>query len=318
MMKKELNSSAPFAPFVAISSPPRRHRDWLGYGFLLPYLTLFLVFLILPLLFGLGLSFFRYEMLSKEPPKFVGLDNYAEALWTPNPDGTRGDAYFRKALWATIRFVALASPLTVTLALLIALGISTTTERRQNIYRLLIFIPTMITISVAGILWRWFLADQFGLFNTLLARLGLSEIHFLTETRLAMKSIVLMTLWWTLGGPVVVLLAGIKQIPDAYYEAAAIDGATPLLRCWHITLPMLKPVLLFVIVLNIIGAWQVFGQPFIVTNGGPERSTLVLMQYIYQTSFLNYRLGYGSAMSWILFLLIAAFSVIQFRLLREK
>jgi multiple sugar transport system permease protein len=299
-------------------TPRRISRDWLGYGFLLPYLALFVVFLILPLLFGLGLSFFRYEMLSKEPAKFVGIDNYAEALWAPHSDGTHGDAYFRQALWATVRFVAMASPLTVTIALLIALGISVVPERRQSIYRLLVFVPTMITISVAGILWRWFLTDQFGLFNTLLARLGFSEIHFLSETRLAMRSIVLMTLWWTLGGPVVVLLAGIKQIPDAYYEAASIDGATGWRRCWHITLPLLKPVLLFVVVLNIIGAWQVFGQPFIVTAGGPERSTLVLMQYIYATSFLSYRLGYGAAMSWILFLLIAAFSILQFRLLREK
>jgi multiple sugar transport system permease protein len=120
------------------------------------------------------------------------------------------------------------------------------------------------------------------------------------------------------GGPVIVLLAGIKQIPDAYYEAAAIDGATGWKRTWYITLPMLKPVLLFVIVLNIIGAFQVFGQTFIITRGGPERSTLVLMQYIYEASFMNYRLGYGAAMSWILFLLIAAFSIVQFRLMREK
>src|SRR3954468_14443948 len=114
-------------------------RDWLGYGFLLPYLALFVVFLILPLLFGLGLSFFRYEMLSKEPAKFVGIDNYAEALWAPHTDGSRGDPYFRKSLWATVRFVAMASPLTVTLALIIALAISTTPERRQNVYRLLVF-----------------------------------------------------------------------------------------------------------------------------------------------------------------------------------
>jgi multiple sugar transport system permease protein len=295
-----------------------RWRGWLGYGFLLPYLVLFSVFLVLPLLFGLGLSFFRYEMLSKEPAKFVGMENYAEALWTRHDDGTRGDVYFRKALWATIRFVVMASPLTVTVALLLALGISMTPERRQNAYRLMVFVPTMITISVAGILWRWFFSDQFGLFNTWLVRLGFNEVHWLSNVNLAMKSIVLMTLWWTVGGPVVVLLAGIKQIPDAYYEAAAIDGATGWKRCWYITLPMLKPVLLFVIVLNVIGAWQVFGQTFIVTKGGPERSTMVLMQYIYETSFLNYRLGYGAAMSWLLFLIIAAFSVLQFRLLREK
>src|SRR4051812_35570765 len=215
-----------------------RDRDWAGYGFMLPYLVLFGMFLVLPMVFGLGLSFFRYEMLSKEPAKFVGLENYREALWSPHADGSRGDAYFRKALWATVRFVVLAAPLTVTFALLLALGISMTPERRQNVYRLLVFLPTMITISVVGILWRWFFADQFGLYNMWLTRLHLPEVHWLSDVNMAMKSLVLMTLWWTIGGPVVVLLAGIKQIPDVYYEAAAIDGATGWRRCWYITLPM--------------------------------------------------------------------------------
>jgi ABC-type sugar transport system permease subunit len=133
-----------------------------------------------------------------------------------------------------------------------------------------------------------------------------------------MPSIVLMTLWWTVGGPLVVLLAGLRQIPNVYYEAAAIDGAVGMRRLLHITLPLLRPVLLFVVVLNVIGAFQVFGQPFIITRGGPERSTLVLVQYVYETSFLNYHLGYGAAMSWILFLIIAVFSVLQFRVLRER
>ena len=289
---------------------PRPHRrlEWSGYLFLLPYLVLFAVFLLLPLIFGLVLSFTKYEMLTSAPARFVGLDNYQEALRDP---------YFGKSLWATIRFVVMASPLTVGLALLLALAISTIPERRQHFYRLAVFLPTMITISVAGILWRWMYSTEFGAFNAMLSKVGM-RIPWLTDTSFAMKSIVGMTLWWTVGGPVVVLLAGIKQIPDAYYEAAAIDGATGLKRTWHITLPMLKPVLLFVIVLNIIGAFQIFGQTFIITRGGPERTTLVLMQYIYEASFMNYRLGYGAAMSWMLFLLIAAFSIIQFRLMRER
>jgi multiple sugar transport system permease protein len=286
-----------------------RAGDWAGYGFLAPYLVVFSVFIVLPLVVGLALSFTNVDMKSTEPARFVGAANFREAF---------GDPYFWKALWATVRFVAMASPLTVTIALLIALGISVVPERRQHVYRLMVFVPTMITISVAGILWRWFYADEFGLFNMWLTKLHLDQIRFLSDVGWAMRSIVIMTLWWTVGGPVVVLLAGIKQIPDAYYEAASIDGATGWKSLWHITLPLLKPVLLFVIVMNIIGAWQVFGQPFIITTGGPERSTLVLMQYIYATSFLNYRLGYGAAMSWLLFVIIAVFSLVQFRFLREK
>jgi len=132
-----------------------------------------------------------------------------------------------------------------------------------------------------------------------------------------MWAIVLMTLWWTLGGPIVVLLAGLNQIPRQYYEAAAIDGAGPMRRFLHITLPQLRPILLFVSIMNIIGSFQVFGQTFMITRGGPEHSTRVLVQYIYETAFTNYRMGYGSAMSWLLFAVIAVFAIIQFRILRE-
>ncbi len=293
-----------------------RAADLAGYAFLLPYLVLFTTFLLLPLGYGLWLSVMQYElvspeMLAQQPPKFIGLANYREALRDP---------YFWKALGATFRFVAMTSPLTILIALTLALGISTIPDRRQHVYRLAIFVPTMVTISVAGLLWRWLYSTQFGVFNAILLKLGFVDrpVPFLTDINLAMKSIVAMTLWWTVGGPVIILLAGIRQIPDVYYEAAALDGATGWRRLLHITLPLLKPVLLFAVVLNVIGAFQVFGQPYIITAGGPERSTLVLVQYIYVTSFLNFRLGYGAAMSWLLFLLISAFSILQFRLMRER
>ncbi len=297
------------------ASPRRARSDFTGYLFLAPYLLLFGVFLLLPLAYGLWLSFMQYEMLSPEPPRFIGLANYREAF---------DDPYFWRALWATIRFVAITSPLTIGLALVLALAISTIPERRQHLYRLMVFLPTMITITVAGLVWRWLYNTEFGLLNAILddvvVRLGGVgfKAPWLTNRDWAMPSIVLMTLWWTVGGPLVILLAGVRQIPDAYYEAAALDGATGWRGTVYITLPMLKPVLLLAVVLNVIGAFQVFGQPFIMTQGGPERSTLVLMMYIYETSFNNYRLGYGAAMSWLLFVLIAAFSMLQFRLMREK
>src|SRR4051812_17837240 len=279
-----------------------------GYLFVAPYLALFMVFLLLPLFYGLALSFQKYEMISREPPRFVGLDNYTEALH---------DEYFARALWATARFVVMAVPCTVGLALLVAVGINTLPERRQNFYRLCIFLPTMLTISVAGILWQWFYNNDFGVFNALLAHVGV-QIPWITNEHWAMPAIVLMTVWWTVGGPTVILLAGLKQIPDAYYEAGAIDGAVGWRRFVYITVPLLRPVLLFVLVLNVIGAFQVFGQTFIITRGGPALSTRVLVQYIYETAFNFYRMGYGSAMSWILFLIIVVFSVVQFRVLRER
>jgi len=278
-----------------------------GYLFLAPYLALFLTFLVAPLVYGLALSFMRWEMLSPAPPKFVGLANYAEALQS---------TYFWQAFWATFRFVAMAAPLTVGWALLIALGVNAM-RRRQAVCRAAYFLPTLISISVAGILWRWFYNGEFGLFNAYLGELGL-KAPWLTEAAWAMKSIVLMTLWWTVGGPMVILLAGLQHIPRQYYEAAAIDGATAPQRFWHITLPQLRPILLFVAVMNVIGGFQVFGQTFVITRGGPEFSTRVLVQYIYETAFTNYRMGYGAAMSWILFVAIAVFSVAQFRIMRER
>lgn len=289
-------------------STARRRADWGAYAFLAPYLLLFSGFLLLPLFYGLGLSFVKYEMLSPEPPRFGGTANYLEAI---------GDPYFWKALGVTALFVACASPVTVLLALVLATAINNVPDGRQHVYRTMIFLPTIISIAVAGLMWRWFLSTEFGLFNALLSPLGI-KAPWLTETGWAMASIVLMTLWWTVGSPVVILLAGLRQIPDQYYEAAAIDGATGWRGFFTITLPLLRPVLLFVVVINILGAFQVFGQPFLITRGGPERSTLPLMQYIYETSFLNYRLGYGAAMSWLLFLVIAAFSAVQFRFIRER
>jgi len=274
-----------------------------------PYLTLFFVFLIGPLIFGLGLSFFRWEMLSPAPSKFIGLDNYKEALIDP---------YARKAMWATARYVVMAVPVKISFALLLAVLINTLTDSHQNFYRAAFFMPGMITISVGGILWRWFYNNEFGLFNTYLSKFFDIKIPWITDPAWAMKSIVLMTMWWSIGGAVIILMAGLKQIPKRYYEAASIDGASGFKQFTNITLPLLKPILLLVVVLNIIGAFQVFGQTFMITRGGPEFSTRVMVHYIYDTAFHYYRMGYGSAMSWILFIIIAIFSFVQFRLSRGK
>ncbi len=278
-----------------------------GYAFAAPYLALMAVFLVGPLVFGFALSFFRWEMLSPLPPKPVGLANYAEAL---------GDEYFWLSLRATLLFVVLTVPLTVGLALLIALGLDAL-PRRQALYRAAFIIPMMINITIVGILWRWLLNPEFGLFNAYLARFGV-KVPWLTEPGWAMASVVLMTLWWTAGGPAVILLAGLQQVPASYHEAAAIDGADARQRFWHITLPLLTPALLFVLVLNTIASFQVFGQTFMVTRGGPELSTRVLLHYIYDTAFMSYRMGYGSAMSWALFVMIAAVALIQFRVARAS
>ncbi len=279
-----------------------------GYLFLLPYLSVFFVFLVIPIVYGLGLSFFKWELISINPPKFIGFSNYSEALH---------DAYFINAVKVTLLFVIMTVPAVVIASLLIAVGINSVVNKRQSFYRASFFLPTLISISVAGILWRWFYNSEFGLFNAYLANIGF-KINWITDKHLAMPSVVLMTLWWTVGAPTVIFLAGLQHIPDHYHEAAAIDGAGSLQRFWHITLPLLKPIILLVVVLQIIGSFQVFGQTYMVTKGGPELATRVLVQYIYETAFMSYRMGYGSAMSWLLFIIIAVFSFLQFKLIKEK
>ncbi|MCX7018594.1 MAG: sugar ABC transporter permease [bacterium] len=281
---------------------------WSGYLFMLPYLLAFAAFLVAPLLFGIGLSFYRWEMLSPVPPQWHGLGNYSEALT---------DTYFWKAVWATLRFVIMQVPLNIGLALLIALAVNEIPRGAQAFFRASFFFPTIVSISVAGILWRWFYSSEFGLFNAFLSPFGW-KAPWITDPAWAMKSIVMMTLWWTVGGAFVILLAGLHQIPAHYYEAAAIDGANVFQRFINVTIPSLRPVLLFVVVMNIIGSFQVFGQTFMITRGGPEHSTRSLVQYIYDQAFGNYRMGYGAAMSWLLFVIIAVISFAQFRIMREE
>jgi multiple sugar transport system permease protein len=202
-------------------------------------------------------------------------------------------------------------------SLVLALGLNAM-GRGRNAIRALLFLPGMLNVAVAAILWQWFYNTDFGLFNYLITEMGGERIPWLAARFLAMPSIVVMSLWWSVGGATIILLAGLQQIPRQLFEAAAIDGANRWQTFRAITLPLLRPVLLFVIVINTIGAFQVFGQPFLMTRGGPELSTRGVVQYIYETAFNTYRLGYAAAMSWLLFGIIAAFSVLQYRFLRSS
>ena len=288
-----------------MTRPFRRHQ-LPSYLFLLPYASSFAGFIILPFVVALVLSFLQFDLTSQEAVRFIGLRNFADAL---------RDAYFWKAVRATFSFVVMAVPLMLGLSMVLALGLNAM-GRGRNCVRALLFLPGMLNVAVAAILWQWFYTDQFGLFNFLLRRVGLDGLPWISNRWLAMPSIVLMSLWWSVGGATIIMLAGLQQIPTQLFEAAAIDGASRWQTFRAITLPMLKPVLLFLTIMNTIGAFQVFGQPFLITRGGPELATRGVVQYIYETAFQNYRLGYGAAMSWLLFGFIAVFSLLQYRLLR--
>ena len=282
-------------------------RNGQGWLMLSPFLVLFGTFVLAPLGFGLGLGFFSWDMLGSTPAAWIGLGNYAEAF---------GDPYFWKSLRITLVFVLLTVPLVVGLAMGLAL-LMDQVGKRQGFYRSLLILPMMLNLTVIGILWRWFLNPDFGLFNAWLSTIGV-RVPWLGDPGWAMAAIVVMTLWWTVGGPSLLLLAGLQQVPAQLYEAAAIDGAGPWRTFFSVTFPVLRPVVLFVVVTQVIACFQVFGQTFMVTRGGPALGTRVLVQYIYETAFTFYRMGYGAAMSWLLFLVIGAVAWAVFRLLRSE
>ncbi len=285
-----------------------KKRSLIGVLFLAPYALSFLTFVVVPIGVALTLSFMQFDLTNRQNIHFVGMGNYQDA-WK--------DDYFWQALKATLSYAVLMIPSLVVAAMGMALGMHAMSKGR-NIIRALLFLPVMLNVVVTAILWRWFYDGQFGLFNFLLEKVGMDKIPWLSEKAVAMPAIVLMSLWWALGGASVVLLAALQQIPTQIFEAAVLDGATGSRLFSKITLPLLKPVLFFVVVTNTIGAFQVFGQPFLLTRGGPELATRGLVQYIYETAFNNYRMGYGAAMSWMLFAVIAVLALGQYRLMRRN
>lgn len=278
------------------------------YLFLAPYTAAFLGFIVLPFGVVFVLAFVKLDLASQDPAAFVGLGNFREAM---------RDQYFWRAMGATLYFVVLAVPLMLAVGLALAVGMHVMTLGR-NWVRALLFLPGMLNVAVAAILWQWFYNGEFGLFNYWLTEWGLPRVPFLSSKLLAMPAIVVMSVWWTVGGSAILLLAALQQVPDEVYEATQIDGAGVWTRFWSISLPMIRPVLLFVTIINTIGAFQVFGQPYLMTRGGPELATRGVVQYIYETAFNNYRLGYGAALSWLLFLCIAVFAIVQYLVIRRS
>ncbi len=284
-----------------------RAQQFRSRMFILPYSTSFLVFIVCPIIFAAALAFTQLDLTSKEHLHFVGLDNFREALKDP---------YVIQAMKVTVTYSVMIVPAFVVLAFGLALGLQAMAFGR-NFVRGLIFLPGMFNVVVASIIWRWFYDGEFGFFNYLLKRVGMQPIHWLGEKTIALPSVVIMSLWWGLGGATIILLAALQQIPTHLYEAAMLDGANGRRLLSNITIPQMRPVLLFIVVTSTIGAFQVFGQTFMMTNGGPERSTTGLVQLIYDTAFNKYRLGYAAAVSWLLFGMILVVVLIQAWLLRR-
>ena len=284
----------------------RGGRDVLtAYLFLAPGLVLFVAFRVYPLLEGLWLSFTNAR-LGRPVHAWVGLANYARLL-----DDTR----FHVSLWNTA-FYTVASTLPV-LAIPLALALALNRGALRTVLRSAFFFPFTLSVVTVGLTWLWLLDPVVGPFNYYLRALGLPVRSWLADPATAMWVIILTTVWWVTGYYLVIYLAGLQDIPRELYEAAALDGASGWRSFWAITLPLLRPVLLFVFVTHVIGSFQIFGQVFVLTVGGPGDATRTVVQHLYETAFQNFfHFGSASAMAWVLFAVVLVFSVLQFRLLR--
>jgi len=292
----------------------RSGRSWLRVWergitpllFLSPFLVFFIIFHLYPIFQGLYLSLTAWDLTS--PPRFVGLANYASL---------RSDALFWTALRNTALFVVLNVPLTMAVSLGLALLVNGPIFGRAA-FRSAFTMPLMISVSSVGILWTWFLNPAFGLINYYLGRVGLPGQNWLAQSGWAMVAVVITTVWWNAGWNLILFLAGLQEISAQLYEAAKIDGAGNWALFRYITVPGLRPVILFVSVTTIISSARVFGQVFVMTNGGPFDSTRTVVQHIYETGFQFFRMGSASAVAWVLFAIVAFFTLIQFRLVKSQ
>ncbi|GAA2441420.1 sugar ABC transporter permease [Streptomyces macrosporus] len=301
----------PAASAAREARPATVRRRWTEHGlvFTAPFLLLYAAFLVWPLLLGLGMSLGN-DNIAGTGGDFVGLENYAEALRDPA---------VWSSLWHTVWFTLLSTAPLVVTGLVMAL-LAHHLRVVQWLWRLSWFAPFLLPSGVVGLLWLWMIyPSDFGLADLLLKSVGLTpEIGWLTDTRYAMLSIVLTTLWWTVGFNFLLYLAALQAIPHHLYEAAELDGAGAWHRLRHITLPMLGRTTGVVVVLQLLASLKVFDQIYIMTGGGPDESTRPILQYVYDAGFTGYRIGYASAVSYVFFALIVIVSLIHLRMTRRS
>ena len=278
----------------------RDHVRLWGVGFVFPAIAFFAVFKFGPMLWALELSFASYDMVSA--PAFVGLDNYRSLAVDP---------IFRETLVNTLVYIAGSTLLITLVGLLLALAINTRVPGARYCM-LAMFLTNLMPIIAVCLVWR-FLLHPFGLISQLLSPLGFGRIDWLTNPWTAMPAIIFVTMWRFAPYFMVVFLAGLLAIPDEYYEAAEIDGAGALQRFWHVTLPLLAPILFFVIVVSGLLCARIFLMPFIITGGGPGNATRVLSMLIYETGFSYLKMGRAAAISAILFAIMMVFTALQMR-----
>jgi multiple sugar transport system permease protein len=274
-------------------------KNWQAWLYLLPTI-LGLVFMIYgPVAAVFGFGFTEYDVL--RPARWVGIDNYVSIFTNP---------LFWKVLLNTLYFALATGIIGILISLVLALLINMDLPL-QGVFRTIIFIPMVVSMVSAAFIWRWMLNSHFGVFNYLLRLIGIAGPLWLDDPRWSMAGIILMTLWKIVGYNMIIFLAGLKNIPAEYYQAADIDGAGFGTRFFRITLPLLSPTTFFVIIVSLISSFLVFEQTYVMTSGGPANATLTFALYIFNNAFLYFKMGYASALAFIFFLIILAFTVMQ-------
>jgi multiple sugar transport system permease protein len=282
---------------------PKARENLTGYLFISPWLIGFLVFTLWPFLRSFYLSFCNYNIV--QPPKFIGLANYQMMLFN--------DELFYKSLWVTLRYALVAVPLTlfvgVALALLLNLNV-----KGIAVFRTIFYLPSIVPTVAMTSIFMWILNPQVGMVNRMLALAGVTGPAWLSDPVWTPWTLIFMAVW-AAGGSMVIYLAGLKDIPQYLYEAATLDGAGAFRKMRMITLPMLSPVIFFNLVMSVIGTFQYFTQAFVISNGsgGPEDSTLFYALYMFKRCWKYMDMGYGSAMAWVLFIIVMVSTGLIFR-----
>ena len=276
--------------------------------FLAPFMILYLPFVIFPTIYALVMSFFHGSLVQAGIGEFAGFANYAEAL--------QSDAFW-ESLWHTVLFTLLTTPPLVILGFIFAL-LADRARRGRWFFRFAFFAPYVLPSAVMSLIWVWIYTPAIGIADSWLDRLSITPFGWLGNPDYAMVSVAIATVWWTLGFNFVLYLAGLQDVPRELYEAAAIDGAGPFQQIIRITIPLLARTTTLVVVLQIIASLKVFDQIYIMTSGGPNFSTRPALQYIYDEAFSTFRIGYGSAVSMLFFLVVLAVSAVWLIIVRQQ
>jgi multiple sugar transport system permease protein len=284
----------------------RKHK-WRGYLFVAPATIYLATFAFFPMVFAGYMSLHRWHLLKQEHP-FVGLANFAQMFANP---------FFRNAIYNTLIYVAFSVPLGVVTSLAIA-ALVAQRLRGVGFFRTLFYIPAVSSQVAISMVVIWILLPEVGLINNFMGWLGLDNTtNFLAEPGWAMAALIAMSLWIGLGPRMIIFMAGIQSIPETFYEAAAIDGATAWKRFRYVTLPLLAPTTLFIVVTTTIAAFQLFTPVYMMTKGGPRRTTDVVLYHIYKEAWQKFEVGMASAMSYVLFAMILIVAALQFRIMRR-